>query len=221
MPPLLASEVMDRSRAVLNDLAIDLYSNTVLLPYLKIANDDLSDDLVDNGGTVQREVTVDIPLSIGNKILVLPDDFIVPIELFEKDKGQDDSYYRFVYQRDFLPNRMPSNELGVWVWREQNINFVGSIMDKAVRVRYYRLMTAIVGNNTPIELTHALNYLSYHTAALAAEHIGQNRTKAIDLEAQAVVKLNKLLKKEVKQNQARPARRRPFRLNRLTTLTRG
>lgn len=218
---LLASEVMDRSRAVLNDIAIDLYSNTVLIPYLKIANDDLSDEMVDNGATVQKEVTVDIPLSIGNKILVLPTDFIVPIELFEKDKGQDDSYYRFCHQRDFLPNRLPTNELGVWAWREQNINFVGSLLDKAVRVRYYRILNSIAGDNTSIELVHALSYLSYHTAALAAEHIGQNRQKAIDLEMVATTKLNKLLKKEVKQNQSRPARRRPFRLNRLTTVSRG
>lgn len=217
---LLASEVCDRSRAVLNDLAIDLYTDTVLLPYLKIANDDLSDELVDNGATVSREVTTDIPLSRNNKTLVLPDDMIVPIELFEKDSGQDDSYYRFCRQRGFLPNALPATELQVWTWREQNIVFVGSTLDKVIRVRYYRLITQVLGPTTSLELTHALNYLSYHTAALAAEHIGQNRTKAIDLEAQAIQKLNKLLKKEVKQNQAKPTRRMPFRLNRYVTYTR-
>jgi hypothetical protein len=217
---LLASEVMDRSRAVLNDIAIDLYTNEILLPYLKIANDDLSDELTDNGATVNKEVTTDIPLSRGNKALVLPDDMIVPIELFEKDAGQDDSFYRFVKQRPFLPNGLPANELSTWTWREQSIIFVGSVLDKQVRVRYYRLITQILGETTSIELTHSLNYLSYHTAALAAEHIGQNRTKAIDLEGQAIQKLNKLLKKEVKQNQAKPTRRLPFKLNRFSIFTR-
>lgn len=217
---LLASEVMDRSRAVLNDVAKDLYTNEVLLPYLKIANDDLCDELTDNGATVNKEVTTDIPLSRGNKTLVLPDDMIVPIEAYEKDAGQDDNYYRYIWQREFLPNGTPGNELKVWCWREQNLSFVGSNLDKVIRVRYYRLITQISGENTSIELTHALNYLGYHTAALAAEHIGQNRAKAIDLEGQAIVKLAKLLKKEVKQTHSKPTRRRPFRLPRYITYTR-
>lgn len=218
--PTLASDVMDRSRAVLNDVAKDLYTNEVLLPYLKIANDDLSDELVDHGGTVQREVSVDLALSTGNKSPILPADMIVPIEVFEKNQGEDDSYYRFMRQKDFLPNGLPGTELNVWAWREQSIVTQGSSIAKQLRVRYYRLILSITGENSPVELTHALNYLAYHTAALAAEHIGQNRGKAIDLESQAIQKLNKLLKKEVKQNQANPVRRRGFSLPRYTTFSR-
>jgi hypothetical protein len=217
---LLASEVMDRSRAVLNDVAKDLYTDTVLLPYLQIANDDLSDELVDNGATVPKEVSVDLILPVGSKSPVLPADFIVPIEVFEKNSGETDDYYRFMRQRDFLPNGLPGNELGVWSWREQTINTQGSTQGKSLRVRYYRLIASMAGVNSNVELAHALNYLAYHTAALAAEHIGQNRTKAIDLESQAMIKLGKLLKKEVKQNQARVFRRRPFKLNRYITYTR-
>jgi len=216
----LASDVFNRSRAVLNDVAIDLYTDDVLLPYLKIANDDLSDELVDNGSTVQKEVSADLSLSVGNTVPVLPANMIVPIECFEKNVGEDDSYYRFMTQRIFLPNMLPGKELGMWAWREQAIVTVGATGPKLIRVRYHRLISDIVGPVSPIELTHALNYLAYHTAALAAEHIGQNRSKAIDLESQAMVKINKLLKKEVKQNQARPVRRRPFKLNRYVTYTR-
>ena len=210
----LSSDVFDRSRAVLNDVAKDLYTDEVLLPYLKIANDDLSDELVDNGATVQKEITADIPLSAGIPQPALPSNMIVPIEVYEKNQGQDDSYYRYMWQKDFLPNGLPGNELSVWTWREQAINTMGSTQNKILRIRYYRLVTDIVGANSPIELTHALNYLAYHTAALASEHIGQNRTKAIDLESQAIQKLNKLMKKEVKQSHGRPTRRRPFKLNR-------
>jgi len=217
---LLATEVMDRARAVLNDVAKDLYTDTVLLPYLQIANDDLSDELVDNGATVPKEISVDLILPIGQKSPVLPNDFIVPIEVFEKNSGETDDYYRFMKQKDFLPNGLPATELAAWSWRENTINTNGSTQNKSLRVRYYRLIAQVVGVNSNVELTHALNYLAYHTAALAAEHIGQNRVKAIDLEAQAMVKLAKLLKKEVKQNQARVFRRRPFKLNRYTTYTR-
>lgn len=216
----LASDVMERSRAVLNDIAKDLYTDAVLLPYLKIANDDLSDEMVDHGATVQKEVTADIPLVAGAKILTLPVDMIVPIELFVKNAGQTDDYYYPAFQRDFLPNATPGTTLDTWAWREQNINFIGSTTDKVIRVRYYRLVTEVIGVNTPIELTHAVNYLAYHTAALAAEHIGQNRAKAIDLESQAIIKINKLLKKEVKQTHGRPVRRRRFSLTRFTSYTR-
>lgn len=218
--PLLASDIMDRSRAVLNDVAIDLYTNEVLLPYLRIANDDLSDELVDNGATVSKEVSVDIPLTARNTTPVLPSNMIVPIEVFEKDAGQDDSYYRYVDQRGFLPNATPGTELRVWAWREQQVLFVGSQIDKIVRIRYYRLITDLNADTAPVELTHALNYLAYHTAALAAEHIGQNLSKATALESVAGEKLNKLLKKEVKQSHSRPTRRLPFRLNRRIVVTR-
>ena len=220
MPPVLASEVMIRSRAVLNDAVIDLYTDEVLLPYLKIANDDLSDELTDNGATVNKEVSVDIPLSALSKTLPLPDDMIVPIELFEKGQSEDDSKYVFVRQRDFLPNEVPGSFLSYWTWREQNVNFIGATVPRHIRLRYYRLITSMSGANSAIEITHALNYLAYHTAALASEHIGQNRTKAIDLESQAIQKLGKLLKKEVKQNQARVFRRRGFKLNRRIVYTR-
>jgi len=210
----LSSDVFDRSRAVLNDVVKDLYTDDVLLPYLKIANDDLSDELVDNGATVQKEVTADIPLGSGITVPALPSNMIVPIELYEKDQGQDDSYYRYMHQQTFLPNGKAGNELSVWAWREQQIYTLGSTQNKILRIRYYRLITDIVGSNSPIELTHALNYLAYHTAALASEHIGQNRTKAIDLESQAIQKLQKLMKKEVKQTHGKPTRRRPFKLNR-------
>lgn len=218
--PTLASDVMDSSRAVLNDIAKDLYTDEALLPYLKIANDDLSDELVDNGSTVTKEVSIDAPLLAGAKQIVLPNDLIVPIECFEKDSAQDDSYYRMMHQSDFLPNNIPGVELGVWIWQGQQIQFNGSTQDKKIRVRYHRLILEITGVNTPLELTHAKNYLAYHTAALAAEHIGQNRTKAIDLEGVAIQKLNKLLKKEVKQSHSKPTRRRPFKLNRFATYSR-
>jgi hypothetical protein len=117
-------------------------------------------------------------------------------------------------QFPWLSNKTPSGDLNKWAWREQAIETLGATRDKMLRIRYYRLILSISGENSPIELSHALNYLAYHTGALAAEHIGQNRDKAIDLESVAVQKLNKLLKKEVKQNQARPVRRRPFKLTR-------
>lgn len=218
--PLLASNVMDRSRAVLNDIALDLYTNEVLLPYLQIANDDLCDELTDNGATVNKEVTVDMPLNQGNKTPILPSDMIVPIELFEKDTGTSDDYYKFMWQRDFLPNTVPGNQLGIWAWRKQTINTLGSTIDKFIRARYYRVITALSGENAPVELAYSLSYLAYHTAALAAEHIGQNQQKAITLETVAIQKLNKLLKREVKQNQARPVRRLPFRLKKYVNYTR-
>jgi len=217
---LLASEVMDRSRAILNDVVGDLYTNVVLIPYLKIANDDLSDELVDNGSTVSKEISQAIPLSAGGTQPALPNDIIVPIEIYEKDSGQDDSYYRYMEQRPFLPNILPGRELSVWSWREQAINVLGSNQNKVLRIRYYRLITQVSGENSNIELTHALNYLAYHTAALVSEHVGQNRAKAIDLESVAAVKLSKLLKKEVKQTHSKATRRKPFRLNRYITFTR-
>jgi len=210
--PVLASEVMNDVRAALNDVAIDLYSNEVQLPYLKIANDDLSDELIDHGSTVQKEVDAEINVLAGATTVVLPDDIVVPISMFVKNVGDEYFQYRPMKQALFVPNTQRGSELVFWDWRNQEINLVGSTIDKVVRLRYNRLLTAIIGENSPVTFTHSKGYLAYHTAALLALHVAQNQTVASILESQAEKKLTKLLKREVKQNQARPVRRRAFRL---------
>jgi len=209
---VLASAVMDSVRAILNDVAIDLYSNTIQLPYLSLANDDLSDELVDHGSTVQKEVSADIAVAAGAVTVTLPADIIVPIALFEKNNGENDDKFREMKQRLFVPNIAQGSELVFWDWREQAINLVGATIDKEVRLRYTRILAALSGANSPLELTHAKSYLAYHTAALLALHVAQNQTVAAILEQQADKKLSKLLKREVKQNQGNPVRRRPFRI---------
>jgi len=209
----LASDVMDRVRACLNDVNVDLFSNAVLLPYLKIANDDLADELVDNGSTVNKEVATDFTVAAGVGSIASPADMIVPIELFEKDTGALDSSFKLVTQKGFLPNvDNNSSSIGIWAWREQTVVFCKSSLSKVLRLRYYRIITEITSDGTIIELPFSLNYLAHHTAALAAEYIGQNSNKAAILEDQANQKLNKILKREVKQNQSGPVRRKAFTL---------
>ena len=208
--PTLASDVMDTSRAALNDTATNLWTNTVLLPYLKIANDDLSDALIDNGATVQKTVDAEIALAEGDTEPTLPADIIMPIELFEKNSGQDDIYYQLMTQRAFTPNGEAGVDLLYWDWREQVIYTPGATQDKVVRLRYTRLLTTVSTASSPIEMAYAKNYLAYHTAALGAWHIGKNKTEAADLEAEAILKLAKILKREVKQNQGNATRRRSY-----------
>lgn len=210
--PILASDIMDKSRVHLNDVPVDLYTNTVLLPFLKTANDDLSDNLVDNGISIQKEASADITLVLGGSALTLPADFLLPIELFEKNVGEDDNQFRILDQKSFLPDAVDSSECGVWAWLNQQVLINPATQIKVIRLRYYRILAAITAASTPIEVANSLNYLAFHTAAMAAASIGKNSIEAQDLADKAEERLSKILNPQIKENQGFPVRRKAFRL---------
>ena len=213
---LNVSDIYSRARVILNDTKSPvgtLYKDDILLPHVQIANDELSDELVSNGITLQKEVRALILVPAHAKTLTLPDDLIVPLELFEREEGNQNDYdFKEMDRRSFTPNDNEQTTLKYWDWRNQQIHFVGATVNREVRIRYIRTLAAVVDENSPLEKSGSLNYLSYKTASLAAASPGGNNVESDRLGAIANKHLWKLLNINIKNNQATRGRRRGFRI---------
>jgi len=209
------SDVFDRARAILNDaltVSGTIYNDTALLPLVKVANDELSDYLITNGVTVQKQMVVSIPVLAGVKELTLPADIVVPITLYEKAQGAPDADYVQMAEKAWEPNAPQVTNLVNWVWRDQEVKFNGATTPRDVRLDYIRLLAEIQDEDTLVEVIGSVNFLSFRTAALGARHIGENPNKADELDLDAIKYRDKLLQIGVRKNQTLRGRRRPFRL---------
>ncbi len=65
----LASDVMARSGAYLNDASQGLWTNAVLLPYLQQAAQDLVDEFLDHGIGTLREVSAALAVLVALRSL--------------------------------------------------------------------------------------------------------------------------------------------------------
>jgi hypothetical protein len=63
--PILASDVMDRAAALLNDSALSIYTYAVQLPYLKMAVDDLQLQVEANNIALSNDVSAAINVLTG------------------------------------------------------------------------------------------------------------------------------------------------------------
>jgi hypothetical protein len=213
--PVLASDVLDRARVPLNDVGASLYTNTVLLPVLKIVNDEVCHKLVVAGAPELKTTGAsDIDVDALDTELTLPDDLIVPIQLFEKNRNASDNEYIEMNEGAWGDNRTPLQDLINWIWQTQKIKFVGATQDKTVRLRYYKMITAISTANSPVEIVLTLNLLAFRTAEMAAKNFGQNPVLAASIKVDAD-DYEKLVMQIININkQGTRGRRRPFRLTR-------
>lgn len=212
----LAEDVMQRSAVFMNDPAQTVWNNTVLLPFLQTAHDELQDVLTENGIPVTFEVAANIAVLSGIKILSpLPNDFVAPINLEERPStSTNDSDFIPIIQVALLPSDDPTQNLRYWDWSGQNIRFIGATLDKTVRLRYLSLVGSIQGDSSAITVTGSFGYLAARTAALAARDIGQNPTRADSLDVRASLSLKRVINREVRALQGVPAKRKPFWANR-------
>lgn len=211
--PVIAGDVMARAAAFLNDVAQELYTNDVQLPYLQAANDELSDELMSAGVPVQKEVSATIQVAASAVLVNQPDDIITPIRLFERASGSSDDFIE-VDQFDIEQPSWPSStKIDWWVWREQLIRINPPSSNREVRLDYKRMILSISGTVSSIEVIGATNFLSYKTAELCARYIGQNPVVGDQLEVKAEKHLHKLLQNGVRKNQSLRTRRKPFRMS--------
>lgn len=206
------AEIFDGSRATLNDVGISIYTNDALLPFVKIANNELSDYLILNGIPVQKQVQIDIPVPAGSKLLTLPNNIVNPVTLWEKAQGAPQGDYDKMTEKAWDVNAPQTTTLINWVWRDQEVKFNGATTPRDVRLDYIRLLADILDEASLVEVIGSDNFLKFRTAALGARHIGENPVKANELDLEAIKFRDNLLQIGVRKGQSIRGRRRPFRL---------
>lgn len=215
---MTAGDVMDQSAVLLNDAAKDIYTYTTMLPYLKIAYDELAEQYETNNIPITNETNTSSVITTamtdigGSTGPALPTDLIEPRTLYERLDGTTDDYIPMT-KKEFLPPFTElTDSLVYWVWQDQIIKFLGALTDRDVRIDYIgNTLTPLVDNTTIISAINSKSFLSFRTAALCAAYIGENPDRASQLQGDADNALGRLLNIPVKSNQAIATRRRPFR----------
>lgn len=194
----------------LNDAAKTLYTYAAQLPHLKRANQDLEMKLLIFGASVQRINSDVIDVAANALTVTLPDDFLLPLELWERrDGGSNDDWVPMSEVRT-LPEVTPgATNLVYWSFENNAINLVGAAIATEVLLKYERQLAVITGQNSPEDFTLSKNYLSARTAELCARYIGMNKEMADDIAAIEVGRSEDDLLRALTLNQQGIRARRP------------
>jgi hypothetical protein len=208
-----ASTIIASMGVMLNDVAQNLYTNTVLIPHIQQAVLELQDECVSNSvQLLQAETSEEHVVAITGTVLPTPPtDMLVPIELFERPWGSTNiEDFEPMVHKEWLPDEAQDTTLRWWVYQRDAIAFLGATTDRGVKMHYWKLITNISGSSDPIPTIKAQNFLAFRGASMAARFVGENDTRADYLDSMAQMALDKFLTISVKAVQDQPARRIPF-----------
>lgn len=218
-PDLTSGQVMNASAALLNDVARTIYTYSVQVPYLNIALRELQESFELNNVPVTDQKSVVIPIDDGDTSIsfsgtpALPSDLIEPSVLWQRLSGQD-PYYR-VDRVDTLDQALVGVELNFilnYVWQAQEIRFLPCNNDLDVKIDYIRsIFPTITDETSQLNIVNGMSFLEYRNAALCAEFIGENKTRADELNTFAVLALDRVVGIGTKGRQSFNTRHRPFR----------
>ena len=212
-----AAVIMDFSGALLNDPALTNFTYAAQLPYLKLAAQELREQLELNNVPYSNKTSTAITIVAGVVTLdftttpALPADLTEIQEIWERTAGVDEDYIPMV-RKEFLPGYVVQTTcLIYWAWINQQVKFIGSTSDRQLRIDYIAdPIAAITASSSTIGFINCNNFLSYRTAALCAQFIGENKERSDDLNVMAQMALDRVLGIDTKGRQAIAVRHRPF-----------
>lgn len=209
---VLASDVMDQARVFLNETGAVKYTNTVLLPYLKIAGDELNTRLNENSiPTIKKADALQV-IAPGTLTYTVPADFYEPIVIHERANGSAllSDFIPMTRVKD-IPDEAQTNDLRWWSFLGQTITFLGATSSRQLRLRYNFLIPTFGAASDTVTTLNAKTFLSARVAALAAGFIDEDLSRAKILADYAEDQLNALINIGTKDLQAHPVRRMKFR----------
>ena len=215
--PIKAGDIFSKSRALLNDQIASVFTDTVLLPYLQMAYNDLRLECEDNNIPFTNITSEGITIPAGVKNIggnggpALPADLVEIVEMYERLAGTNNDFM-LMQRRIFIPKtEYETTYLGVYSWQGQIVHFIGATSDIEVKIDYVsQNIGEIVDANTQIRVYNSISFLWFRTAALAANYIGENKTRSDELNAEAARCLETMENIGIKNQQSSPVRRRPF-----------
>lgn len=222
---MLSSVVMDRVASLLNDTAKTQFTYAVQVPYMNIAVDELQEAMEANNVPASNEVSTIFVITTAMKDIgggtgpALPVDLMEIQGAYERSSGSTEDF-QIMSKVEFLPPFTVLTEaLIYWSWRTQVISFLGATTPRDVRLNYIgAVIPTIVDQNTNITLFNARSFLTFRTAALCAQFIGENKSRADELNLFAfgdpmkgtTGALDRFLSINTKGEQSIATRKRPF-----------
>ena len=220
-----AGQITSLVRSLLNDAAGNLFTDTVLLPYVNSAYRKMQRAIGNAGGggfiqddvllvvTAVTETDTSLQVSITDATAPpnqLPTDLLVPVKIWERPNGSTDDFLEMVdlSQHGGLPSRVQDMTLSVWEWRADGIYFIGATQDTQIRLRYSKAYPDLTDATSPVLVRNAQEAIAYGTAALAAWSRGSPLAEKWDDAANDAIE--DLVSAAVRREQQSSHRRRPF-----------
>ncbi|MGH9687726.1 MAG: hypothetical protein ACRD5K_11610 [Candidatus Acidiferrales bacterium] len=224
-----AEDALSLARALVNDTAGVVFTDTLLMPLLNSAYRGLQRELAEVGVSVlaeQQDLDLEpdptsgvTPTEISDTSSPqLPTDCLVPHMLWERAAANSTDV--FVPMEKFtsgggMLNLQPSSYLRLWEWREDKVNLIGATQGITVRIRYEKVLPELTLGTDPIQIRSSTDPLAYATAALAARSRGA-RALAQDLMGAAQMATENLIERYVRPEQVKGRRRMPYSYHRRT-----
>ena len=224
-----AEDALSLARALLNDSAAVVFTDSLLMPLLNSAYRGLQRELAENGVSVlteQQDIELDTDPTSGVTQTELsdvsspqlPTDCMVPHMLWERATANTTDVFvpmeKFTSAGSML-NLQPSTYLRLWEWREDKVNLIGATQSITVRMRYEKVLPELTVGTDPVQIRSATDPLAFAAAALAARSRGA-RALAQDLLATAQMATENLIERYVRPEQQKGRRRMPYSYHRRT-----
>ena len=220
-----AGQITALVRSLLNDAAGNLFTDTLLLPYLNSAYRKVQRAIGNAGGggfiqddvllvvTAVAEQDASLQVCISDATAApnqLPTDLLVPLKIWERPNLSTQEFDEMVdlTRHGGLPSREQDVTLSVWEWRADGLWFLGATQDTQIRLRYMKSYPDFTDSTSPVLVRNAQEALAYATAALAAWARGSPLAEKWDDAATDAIE--DLVVAAVKREQQSARRRRPF-----------
>lgn len=219
---MTSGEIMDLAAATYNDQLKAVVNYGVQLPYLNMAMAELQEIFEQNGVPVTTATSAIILFPAGltevkfsNTSPRLPPDLVEIIQAWERPTGIDP--FIPMFRMNILPHYLEGQTVSNFIWwqfNEQIFKVMESNQSNDVKLDYVKsLFYPITSDNGADEISviNSKMFLVYRTGALLAQFIGENKTRADELNLQANQSIERSLGISTKARQGMVTRRRPFR----------
>lgn len=217
------SEIITTVAGLMNDTDQAVYTNTVCLPFLNLALDELQELYELNGIPVTNETSAAITIKAGISEIgfdttpALPSDLIEIQQLWESPVGLN--RWTPMVKKEVIPHYLEDgttiSTFLIWALEHSRINLIPANADIDLKIDYIASLfnTPILIKDIDVNLpfTNVKTYLEYKTGALCAMFIAENESRALALDSLTGTALSRALGIPVKGMQSIVTRRRPFR----------
>lgn len=220
-----AGQITQLIRSLLNDAAGNLFTDSVLLPYVNSAYRKVQRALAAAG---QETFLVDDELLVvpavsavdsSQQVMIndntappnqLPTDLLAPLSLWERPNGSSDEFLPMadLSARGGLPSVGQGVSLRFWEWRQDGIWFIGATQDTQIRLRYQKSYPDLTDATSVVLVRNSQEAIAYAGAGMAALARGSPFAERFD--SVAIDALEDLITSAVRRDQEGGRRRRPY-----------
>lgn len=220
------ADIVAKVQNLINDSTPQVYTQTVLLPYINMAQDDLADELRNHGAGFARFVSSTLTVTAGTTALTqssspaIPTNLVDVVSIYERPAGGTEQDFVLVQGPmgfSALPNWNPQTTLAFFDIVQDTTNGPtiqfnpagGATTNREIRIIYLGDVVPFASSGDKSMFYGAQNAISFRTAAYVALSRGAMQ-EAQTFNSEWTKAKDSYCMQAVKENQSRPVRRQPW-----------